>query len=448
MVMTIPEVLGALSNESSRKGKEDILKGNDSQLLRDVLFYSYNPELVYNVEKIPFEGRGEGFLNDVDWKGVLLSLSTRELSGNEALQRIRALIEGMEPSEGDLFRRIIQKDLSVGVGVSTINKVFPELVPEYPYMRCSLPKDSNLKNFDWSEGVFSQVKADGMFCNIAIKEDGEVVITSRKGNRFSNSVMADLIGTVTALGEKGMVYHGELVVSRKGTILAREIGNGMLNSVLRGGEFQPGHHPLFYVWDVVPLSEWKPSGKYEVGYEERWGMVESMSGMYVRPIETRLVFTFEQAIAHYQECLGLGLEGTILKSPKAIWWDGNSKEQVKLKVEFEVDLRVKGYNPGEGKFTGTLGSLIVESSCGEVEVSVSGFSDAVRASLFSRMEELISSQRIITVRANDIMPPTDTNDKYSLFLPRFVEERLDKTEADDLQRVKGILLGAKNFIVN
>jgi hypothetical protein len=79
-----------------------------------------------------------------------------------------------------------------------------------------------------------------------------------------------------------------------------------------------------------------------------------------------------------------------------------------------------------------FGSLICESSDGLVQTNVSGFSDADRERITKEMDEWID-KKIITVRANSLMP----NDKgpRRLFLPRFVEERLDKTEADSLEKI-------------
>ena len=55
----------------------------------------------------------------------------------------------------------------------------------------------------------------------------------------------------------------------------------------------------------------------------------------------------------------------------------------------------------------------------------------------------VSDKKIITVRANSIM---ESNDIAALFLPRLVEERLDKTEADDFVKIKQIFEEAKQGI--
>jgi DNA ligase-1 len=147
-------------------------------------------------------------------------------------------------------------------------------------------------------------------------------------------------------------------------------------------------------------------------------------------IETRIVHSLSDAYAHYREQLALGREGTIIKDANAIWRDGTSKQQVKLKLEVDVDLEVVGFRAGEGKNAATFGSVLCRTACGQLEVAVSGFRDKVRKEIHESREKVLGS--IMTVRANSIMVPQEDGALHSLFLPRFVELRIDKREADTL----------------
>jgi len=62
--------------------------------------------------------------------------------------------------------------------------------------------------------------------------------------------------------------------------------------------------------------------------------------------------------------------------------------------------------------------------------------DAVRDSVEKYPDSWIGS--VLAVRANAIMAPSDSNEFYSLFLPRMVEPnfRTDKTEPDSYLEVK------------
>jgi len=68
-----------------------------------------------------------------------------------------------------------------------------------------------------------------------------------------------------------------------------------------------------------------------------------------------------------------------------------------------------------------------------LEVNIPGIKDAMRKYIHEHADELIGT--IVVVKFNNILPPTDNNTKYSLFLPRFVELRSDKLIADSLEQV-------------
>ena len=79
-----------------------------------------------------------------------------------------------------------------------------------------------------------------------------------------------------------------------------------------------------------------------------------------------------------------------------------------------------------------LGALTCESSDGKIRVNVgSGFTDEDRKSITPEN----SIGKFIEVVSNGIINTVD-REEYSLFLPRFVEFRFDKDEADSFDAVK------------
>jgi DNA ligase-1 len=369
---------------------------------------------------------------------ILDALIDRSLTGNAALDAISGHMRHLDAASAELFKRIVLKDMRAGFSESTCNKVWKGLIPDFPYMRCTLPKDAKLDEFDWKLGVISQEKADGMFVNLDHEEGGVVRLTSRQGSPFPIEAFESLEKEVQERLNVGMQYHGELLVKRDGVILAREIGNGVLNSVLSGGSFADNERPVYMIWDAIPLTSVVTKGKYEVPYIRRAaginGMLKRTAGEYISMIETRVYHSLKDAYGHYRDLLKKGKEGTIIKNPHAIWKDGTSKEQVKLKLEFEMELEVIDFEAGNGKNAETFGALACKSSCGELRVSVSGFTDAKRREIHENRADWTGA--IITVRANAIMKPSESNTLHSLFLPRFVERRLDKSVADDLARIE------------
>ena len=441
----IRNMIVALQNEGSKNGKIAILKTADL-VFQDVLYHAYNPEFNYYIKAVRRPANyGQQTIYEL-WPqtcSLLIDLHNRSVTGNSAHEAVTNLMSRMKKEEADVFEMILKRDLRCGVNVSAINAAITGLIPEYPYMRCSLPDKSNLGKFNWKAGIISQEKADGMFVNIIRREGGEILIQSRNGSIFPMMEFGTLVSGMQQL--KGFldetVLHGEMVVTDiSGHVLPREEGNGMLNSVLKGGEFPYGFYPSVYLWDMIPLVDYK-NGLCETPYNARLyrlqTMVRDCLADSIRVIETRVVHSMDEARAHYTEMTEAGKEGTILKHPVSIWKDGTSKDCVKFKIEAEVDLLVTGVNEGNGKNAATFGSLVCQSSDGLVEVAVSGFTDADRERIAGELDQWIG-KRIITVRANNLMPVPQNGGKRSLFLPRFVEERLDKTEADSLEKIEGI----------
>jgi DNA ligase-1 len=431
-------LIETIAQTSSKNDKISTLKNyiGDADFER-VMIFAYDPFKTYGIAKIPaFESDADGEFNEQTW-ALLDRLIARTLTGNAARAELQAELERLTDESGQLLARIIKKDLRANFSESSINKAKKGTIPEFPYMRCCLPKDAKLDAFAWLRSSFSQEKADGLFCNVDHEAGGIVRLTSRQGSPFPIEHFEALANDVITTFAEGTQSHGELLVKRDGRILPREIGNGVLNSVLKGGSFADNESPIYMVWDQIPLSAVKPKGKFDVPYEARFndlsGQVSNHNPASISVIETRRVKSMDEALAHYRELLAQGKEGTILKCPTAIWRDGTSKHQVKMKLEVDVDLRIIGFLPGEGKNAATFGSVLTQSECGELEVAVSGFTDDARQRIHADRESLLDT--IMTVRANSIMFPSGKG-KHSLFLPRAVEFRADKSEADSLQRIK------------
>ena len=143
-----------------------------------------------------------------------------------------------------------------------------------------------------------------------------------------------------------------------------------------------------------------------------------------------------EAKMHAVEFMKAGKEGSVIKRPDAIWRDGTSKEQVKIKLEFEVDLEIVAVVPGNAgtKNEGRTGSLRCKSSDGCLLVDVTVKNEKMRDSVDANPAHWIGG--IIGVVANDIELPSESNMNHSLFLPRMAEDCLrDKAVADDLERI-------------
>lgn len=448
---SIYSIIERLRSDSSRNFKMEVLASEkDNTLLKRVLVACLEPRINYYLKKIPkyqtAEERVTRSLEGTTYSTLEFALSSlkqiteRAVTGGAAIKHLTKILESLHPDDAKVIELIIQRDLKAGVNVSTINKVFPKLISETPYMRCSLVRDMK-KEPSQNDPHYSQVKADGSFVYIhaPIQEESgdgpEMHLMTRNGNVYNNKPFRKLLNDIGHNLPNGYVYHGEFLVKQNGVILPREVGNGMLNSVMQGEDFEPGCEPMIELWDVTPYHLFNTDDTDTTPYKDRYEfLVDQLSEVEpdenIGLIETRVVYSMAEAYAHYQECLERGLEGTILKQANAVWKDGTSKQIYKLKLEVDVDLVVKGFTEGKGKNADTFGSIICESSDGELRVGVSGFTDKDRKWIHENRQFVLD--KIMTVKSNNLM---ETNGVYSLFLPRYVEIRNDKTEADTLEHI-------------
>lgn len=446
----VQNALDAIAAEASTKTKQELVaKGFADPLFKRVCTAAYNPFITFGVKPQRVSGHGKAEFDDETWK-LLNDLANRRITGNEARAACDRAQDRLVPQAAELLWRVLNKDLRAGFGETIINKVAPGTIPEFPYMRCSLLKDpaKDLKDWNIEAGFVSQLKADAMFMNIDVETDTSV--RTRQGNESPTAEFRFLIDELKARCTKDTQLHGEMVITRDGVPLPRQISNGIMNKVIGGEKLEPGDRPLFLVWDQIPMAAVKAKGRYEVPYRQRLaGLLRQFpkdATEFVKVIETKFCKTLAEAYAHATAVTRAGGEGTVIKNLQGIWRDtgsSGSPDQIKLKLEVDVELRIKGYREGEpGKKTEkTFGALICESSDGLLEVGVSGMKDSIREAINADRAGHLGG--IATVRFNDIMEPSESNELHSLFLPRFIELRKDKSVADDLPYIKAALEAAR-----
>ncbi len=273
---------------------------------------------------------------------------------------------------------------------------------------------------------FAQTKMDGMR-GVIVKRDGRVIVFSRNGNTMTK---LDKHFEAMLSSVDNVVLDGELtVVDSEGKLLDRKTGNGILNkTVVETVSDEEVARVRFTAWDLIDVCD------FDKGVDRRTG-VERLSRLRAIPanplfevVQTFEIANLEEAQELFKEQLAKGEEGIILKNNDHPWEDKRSKQCVKMKEVIEMDLKITGFAEGTGKASGMTGAIQVENKDGSIKTSVgTGLDDATRKDIWARQEELIGT--IITVKCNGVISRKGADSK-SLFLPVFVELRLDKTESD------------------
>lgn len=405
---------------------------------QSVLRMMLNPFMTFGVTKVQEHHTDHTTFggNEVplaDFQLVMLQLANRVVTGQDAAEALTCFTANGVPVE--LLTRILNKETGAGFGVAAVNKISKDFIPTFPYMRCTRSSDVK-KELDYSKGRIIQVKEDGMFANCDHEEHGHVQMRTRQGTNINMNFFPHLKTAVRELLKPGTQTHGELVVFKNAVAMPRAEGNGLINSVIGGtAQFAEDEKVYFIVWDQIPLSAVKAKVKYTVPYKTRFAPLQALDDMgYVRCIEYTVAYSKEEQRAFFKQIVSRGGEGDVDKDPDMIWEDGTSKGQIKHKMEAQATLRIKGFREGRNKHAGTFGSIIGESEDGLLEAAVSGMSDKDRESIWKRRDELIGT--FMDVKFNIVTSPSPSNEKHSLFLPRFDKLRPDLTEADTLDGVK------------
>lgn len=437
MMATLYEIIKKLQETPGSNDKINVLKANTENdvlkwYLRQALCHSIN----YYLASKTFPKSNVVGDTEFSYSTVCLlanSLSNRGITGNEAKRRVASMLDSLNEEGQELLQMMLLKDIRAGIGVSTVNKVWPGLCLQVPYQRCCLPTERTLKHFPDGKLAIVQLKGDGMFA--AMKRSTKEMFT-RNGSKFPTWLASYLLQHQNKL-EDG-VFEGELLCVRAGELLSRKEGNGILNSVLQGGELPQGVDIEYHVWNELTEEHWA-AGSTSIDYDTSFNCtvqsVELLGSSRVKLIEHAYFETLEQANAFNEIQLSKGLEGSVVKTLSHKWKSGTSSECVKLKKTREVDLLWVSSVEGEGRNRGRLGAMVLQSSCGALKVNCgTGFSDAEREMLWDPQPKLPC---IVTVAANDVIN-SKGKESASLFLPRFIELRRDKDEADDLECIKEI----------
>ena len=285
--MSVLEILNQVAGTTKKTEKEAILKANaDTPGLSKAFYLAYQPTINFFTKKVPpyLPNNGASVFDEerMTLLAALEQLETvvakRKLTGGAAFTFIGNLLAQVSPEDAEVISRVILRDLRIDAGANTANKVWKALVLDVPYMRCSLPKEVDLKAFPWLTGVYSQLKSDGSFTNVNLHDDGAVEFMTRNGNVYPAEGFEELSTTFSKVPATGHQFHGELLVYKDGELLERAEGNGILNKLQKGKNKLPeGHTIKFVAWDMIPLSEAKPKNKYEVPYRVRLATLEALN---------------------------------------------------------------------------------------------------------------------------------------------------------------------------
>lgn len=433
MGINLYKIIKAVQSAQGSNAKTAILmQHKDNALLKAYMKAVMDPSICYyqtKCQKTEYPGKYE--LKDDTLGRIYEQLAQRAVTGDAAKRELRNIL-GLHTHEGqELISLIIKRSVGNGIGNSMVLKVWPKLYFSPPYMRCSLLDTKTKAYFASLKRFFVQKKADGSYATVVKTLDNTDKAFTRAGSYYPTWLVERLLkGAVGG----NYVFIGELLVWKDGSLLKRQDGNGIYNSIIQGEPEESFAEYTFQMeaWDLLSTDEFE-AGYSSVRYEARLDALRTLSAhCHVDVIESVIVHSLKEAKAVTIQYQKDGFEGSIYKDPDMPWKDHTSTLQVKDKVVFEAEYRVTAQYEGTGKAKGMLGGITIETSDGLLRSNCgTGFSDKQRKEYWEN--SLVGS--IVTASANEVISKRGET-IVSLFLPVFEEVReFDKREADSLARV-------------
>lgn len=422
----ILDILEQLRNTSSTKEKFNILLSHkDNKDLEKVLKYTYDKvDFTYGVTPTTVLDFDSNEYSDKEMFEVLDILNRREVTGHKALALAKNFYESCDKTIKDLFLKILDRDLKIGVNEKTLNKVFKGIVPKPHYERCDILNEKTLKKFTFPG--FIQLKCDGTYRE-AYVHNGIVEFKTRSGESYKNPVLEEFLKTLP-----DGYYLGEFTLGRADNPDAnRAEGNGNINSD------NPDFNNIHYtIWDYLTEEEYSLKDSKR-GYDERFETLtktlETLNSSLVHVVPSLRVNNINDALKITSEWMNKGLEGGVLKSSKMKFKNGTSKEQLKIKLKVDVEVRCTGFLEGTKgtKYEGKNKVITFENDEGTIKGQCSGMTDSMVDEVTKNPEKYIG--KILSVQFNDLTK-AEGHEFYALSHPRFAEWRNDKDETDTLEK--------------
>jgi len=459
--MTIKQILDEIAAEGGSNMKMEILrKYSEDHVLRRVLYLTNSRRVKFYIKQIPaYTPAPQSLVSLHDAIQGLEVLSKRVVTGHDAQQHLAEILGDLDEADGAVIKRIIDKDLKIGMGTTNINKVFPDLIEETPYMGAKAFSKELVQKLLAAGPAYSQLKMDGRYCNAIIRH-GEVELESRQGettyltgatflNELANLPNCVLNGELTMDGytryeSNGIIASLVSILGKvdKGEDVTKE-REKFFNEYNMSPEFALSRI-RYTVWDMITVEEYfafKSTVQYHQRLKNLEYYLEENPCTLVSIVDLVIVRTYQEAMDHFQNLINQGHEGTILKAMNGAWKDGKPNHQVKLKLEITIDLRITGFRYGTGKNSHVISTVETESEDGLLKTAPTGINEKTMKWITENQQNLLG--KILEVKCSGVSQ--NEKGEYSTLHPEYNELRDDKNTADTLQQILDIEAMAKGL---
>lgn len=416
-----------LQSISGAKAKCDFIKSHDEDpYFKRFLYFALNPLITYNISKKSLDKLMSG--NNTDGQKLIFfndifecceHLSRLRSMDDATLRQIKTLLDMKYPEqeEKELYMQLLSKTVRLGITGKTINKIIPNLIPEWEVQQAYPVDKYPLKA--GAEFWLTQ-KLNGARATLY---EGQLL--ARSGMPYKG--LEHITEALSWLRVAGFVADGELTLRDKGRLSDNEafrVATGVLNS-----DSVNKTVICYTIFDMIPVKDFdalKPQVTYKYRrdilnqFAERIadtdGAVKVLPVLYHGTDQSKIEELLEQMVREDKEGLMINTDAPYRRT--------RHKGILKVKRFYTMDLPIIRCEEGTGRLSGTLGAFVLKYKENEVKVG-SGFTDEQREQFWNNRDDM--EGLLCEVKYKEISQDKGTG-LESLQFPVFVGIRTDKTE--------------------
>lgn len=395
--------------QGTNRKKQLLEYHSNNDTLKDILHFVFNPYIRTGIGKTKLHNMPLGIdipedIENYTIQGTMTYLLHNNTGRDVDVLRVMQFVEGqtfgVNPRFSEILYDVFTKDLKMGISTTTINKVFPNLIPGFGLQLACKWQDniSILQN----QEIFVTEKLDGNRCFAQVK-DHKATLFSRSGRIIEG--LTDVEQELSAFIDGW--YDGEL--------LARTF-NETQSTIRKKGTKKD---VVFNIFDYLTLEEVEKQTGTE-DYMDRRGMLDGIfvycnATKYTKPVPLIYKGKFDEdtVLSLLQQYTSNGSEGLMINLNSPYQFD-RTNQLLKVKNMGTIDLKIIGLQEGRGEFANTCGALTVEYKGYPVGVG-SGLSKFDREYFWNNKEDIIG--RVAEIQYFE--ETRDQNGNLSLRFPVF-----------------------------
>lgn len=370
------EKIGATS--SSLDKKAILQRYSSNEALKMILYYTYNPYKIFHVGKAHLQRQHSMYdrtvykriaTNDAFNLNQVVEYELNRMSGQESInesgiQRMLMFFAFCEGYYGEeipdivlWLKRILSKDLKIGMSVKTINTVYVGLIPEFN-VQLAEPFDRPIKS------AIHEPKYDGVrLTGVTDFENNKVYMFSRKGQAVEgyDQIESDLLLMAQAVQQDFMI-DGEVIGKNFDATMndlfakgSNKIASYMVFDAMTKIDFERGRC-------LMNLSQRKIYLQMLVSSISQMHMSSNKVVIPVPYIPYLLSFDSDNLMKLCDRYIEQGFEGAMIKDTNSMYDFKRTYAWQKVKRFHPLDVKIVGFYEGEAgtKLEGNLGGIVVQ----------------------------------------------------------------------------------------